>query len=472
MSGIRHEISLATRHIIGIAVFLLLALLICGCLAEKSGDDGQVPSSKEAKFASVGINPPSVNVTSERFNVVLIVVDDLRADHIGAYGYGLDTTPFLSNLSSRGILYKNAYSCSSRTISASASMQTSRYPFEHGVETGGSIPIRTQGNDQQVRINDMPAEMSTLAEVLREAGYSTYGFSENPYLKPATGFGRGYVKFETLNSKLPNSSINDRMTELETEIRNSTPYFLFIHYMDVHGPSRLTEPWFTKYKQVEPAKIAAYDSAITSVDSKIKELYLKFGWDERTVVIFTSDHGEGFKEHGLPGHGNSLYQELVHVPLLVSIPGVNSTVIVEDDVSHLDVLPTIREVVGLPPDGGDRGISLLRPLRQKPQGGRLIISRLLRGEDEHNPGIDIGSIIRDKWKYIHTYRRGKTKEELYNLADDPREKYNLASIETEITRGLRREYLKAYDSAIKRQNASNVLQTEDVQRLISLGYLN
>ncbi|MGE5205413.1 MAG: sulfatase, partial [Chlamydiota bacterium] len=293
-------------------------------------------------------------------NVLVIVVDTLRADHLSTYGYSRPTSPNLSRIASQGVLFENAMAPSSWTLPSHASMLTGRYPHEHGARFIDST---------------LTLRYPTLGEAFQRLGYRTAGFSASTYFfSRRTGLGRGFIHFEddfeSPAAAFPQTYYGERVEKLlyrlhvakdrigrrsarqinqhalrwiESDRRR--PFFVFLNYYDVHDPYLPPEPYlhrFTKlphpagpmplawdwFARLTPAQrqgeMDAYDGAIQYVDTELGEFFQQLhqrGLDKNTLVVITSDHGEEFNEHGFMDHLNALYRELIHVPLIFWEPG-------------------------------------------------------------------------------------------------------------------------------------------------------
>ncbi len=313
-------------------------------------------------------------------NVIVISIDTLRADHMSCYGYERDTTPEICRFFADGIRFENAYSQSSWTAPAHASMFTGLLPARHGVTYGPLIPTLT-GHP-------------TIFELLHDRGYFTTAL-----------YGGGYV-----NPVMPSSHVDfkrvielrhDLGKQLEDALRSKPeerPFFLFLHGYDVHTPYAPEENYFAesrpeidrlsrenrycKYQDaadrsryLDPGSIPSdrgtqkyleslYDSEILEVDRSIGTFFRDLearGVLDRTIVILTSDHGEEFWEHGSCEHVKTVHNELIHVPLFVRMPGRTGGVETTPVAANVDILPTVAEVLGWPALESVDGESLLRP---------------------------------------------------------------------------------------------------------------
>lgn len=315
---------------------------------------------------------------------VLISIDTLRADHLGSYGYGRDTSPFLDSLAARGVLFENAYVQLPGTLPSHMSMLTGLYPEEHGVFPPDGV---------------LPADISLLAERFQEAGYRTAGHTEGGYMHGGYGFSRGFDEWSH-ESKLIKSDAErtfGRATEFLRRLQKDKPFLLFVHTYSVHDPyfpiDHLSEYPREKYNNLywdgpapdvfsptgpnlgaynrgeldldseglEYFKVR-YDAAINYVDDVVRDFFgvldeLHLG-DDVTIIV-TSDHGEEFLEHGMLAH-NQAYPETLHVPLIVYRPGIEPRR-VSQVVESIDIAPTLLELAGLPspPVSGESLVPLL-----------------------------------------------------------------------------------------------------------------
>jgi arylsulfatase A-like enzyme len=316
-------------------------------------------------------------------NVVLVVVDTLRADRLGCYGNPRALTPAIDALGARGAVFRRAYAQSSWTLPSVGSIMTSRMPFEHG----GVLP-GTRVNDDNV----------TLAEALRAHGYVTGAFVANPLVNAVAGFGQGFDVFDVPVRTNPHAFPIARAGIIDTHAadwlakralaRDGSPFFLYLHYMEPHPPYgrtdklrrllggrpapdlgalsqaymlsrtyRLTREQLADVQDVYDAEIAQVDDAIAWIVRSLDKLRML----DDTVIVFTADHGEEFMDHGGTSHGWTLYDEVLHVPLLIAAPG-KGRVDVDETVALVDVAPTVLELAGIPAPAGYEGHSLAEKL--------------------------------------------------------------------------------------------------------------
>jgi len=348
-------------------------------------------------------------------NVLLISLDTLRADHLGCYGYARDTSPNLDRFAKEGVLFESMTAASSWTVPSHMSMFTSLYPSVHGVE------------DTKKQLGEA---VPTMAEILAKHGYTTAGFVTGPSLNHSMGFHRGFGFYDDFTVTLMHDEnlfhdldadksginqvpTNHVITNLATAWLHKNAgekFFLFLHYWDCHNDYIPPEPYDRKFyleyegpengrnvtnRQAELERsaspetkkrlIALYDGEIAHTDAHVGKMLAaldELKLSERTLVIIVSDHGEGFWEHGRLHHGNNLYEELIHVPLLMRLPGVLPAGLrVKGNASHVDVLPTLLGLLGLPQQNAIHGSDLSQACRGKGDApDRPIYSELNYGE--------------------------------------------------------------------------------------------
>ena len=394
--------------------------------------------------------------------VVLIVIDTLRADHLGVYGYDRDTSPHIDALASRGVVFTRASSPSSWTRPAVASLMTSRLPSEHGAVSA------------KHRLDE---RVATLAEAFRSAGYRTLGVCANfAHVTERAGFARGFDDWTTLQVpvaegegdpiwaestpsgsrrwlRAPTASEVNRELLPRLPAAGGRPVFLYVHYMDPHSgylpasPYRerfLRDPAFDRsqppatsdrVRELAAGRVSIdergrqrlidlYDGEIAAVDDAVGELLAALaerGYEGRSVTALVSDHGEEFGEHGGWFHGITLYHESLHVPFVLwdSRTGeVGATV--DTPVDLLDVPTTLLALAGLEPTEGMRG-------RRLGADGATPPARPLFAELHRDPLIEGGvrershrwAYTRWPWKVISHRRRDV---EFYRLDRDPLER--------------------------------------------------
>jgi arylsulfatase A-like enzyme len=328
-------------------------------------------------------------------NILLIVVDTLRADRLGAYGNRRGLTPFIDELAARAYVFRHAYAQSSWTNPSVASLLTSRYQSQHGIITFESVLAESE---------------LTLPEILEQRGYMTGFFCANGLISKRMGFAQGYDAFRSILVKETDAPrhmwVPERAARINKEAlawldrlsstsAGSAPVFLHLHYMEPHSPYA-PRPEAIKHVSnggpplnVERANSSAffghlvpmneetvrnlrdvYDAEVLSLDFELRALFAELErrkFLDNAIVVLTADHGEEFREHGFIGHEKTLFEEVVRIPLLLRLPGQTERVDVESVVSLVDVAPTLVDLIGapLPPsfEGHTGKGSLVHPSR-------------------------------------------------------------------------------------------------------------
>lgn len=396
-------------------------------------------------------------------NVLLLVLDTVRADHLSAYGHERATTPNLDALAQRGVLFERFASTSPWTLPAHATMFTGTYGFEHGADY----------------LDPLDEALPTLAEVLRDRGYATGGFVGNlSYCRAEWGLDRGFTRYIDFKINVPTALFSTvlgrelfKPASFFWAVRNSAgtlvdetlawvdgpaadrPFFAFLNFFDAHSryfpppphdaefgpPTPHIDDWFRKKWVGDELQgfVRLYDGCIHYIDAEIGRLLGELqtrGQLENTLVVLTGDHGEHWGEHGLLEHGNSLYMPLLHEPLILALPGqVPEGVRVSDWTSMRDLPATMLELLGL---GGPTpplpGRSLVPSWADdKPPADRSPmlseVSKAIRrsGLDLTRKG-DMQSLIEDDW---HLIINGDGALQLFHLGEDPGEENDLADTE-------------------------------------------
>ncbi len=304
---------------------------------------------------------------------MLISIDTLRADHLGSYGYGRDTSPFLDQLAARGKRFAHARSPSPWTLPTHSTMLSGQLPVHHRVVDDGS---------------QLGQDTPLLAETLAQAGYATIGVTSTFFASRRFGFDRGFTHFEDfeLTKKANNAGAvdaEDVIAEARTALseRPGEPVFLFLHFYDVHYPYEAPGDWDERFdrpgsrddleyknyfwylEHPVPAaqlkhQIAQYDEEIAYVDEQLRRLMAAFEEAGRQPwILVTADHGEEFGERGSWGHGHTLGPEQLHVPLILAGPGIEPGV-VDAVVGTQDIAPTLAALAGTRHPDSD-GLDLL-----------------------------------------------------------------------------------------------------------------
>jgi arylsulfatase A-like enzyme len=408
-------------------------------------------------------------------DIVLIVVDTLRSDHLPGYGYPRNTAPALGRLADEGVLFERVIAASSWTKTSMASIMTGLDPGRHSVRG----------------VEDALSErLPTLASTLADAGYATLGINTNPWLEPGFGFDRGFDLYETRVFS-PANEVN-RIALARVRELDRRPFLLYLHYMDVHAPYRFREsqmadrPLFLPgrgavpdnalehaYRKeklqgpgVQERVIRLSDAGIRAVDDAIDELLhalRREGALENALVVVTSDHGESFREHGSTEHGRNLYPEVYEVPLIMHWPGhIPSGARIPAQARGVDLLPTLLELAGVPIPSELDGSSLL-PLDIEAREPRVAVAAV--GLNDYIPDRDYVAVISPEHLYIRERRSGNV--EFYDLERDPGARRDLGGSHPAVERyrGLREvgEGVSAPKTRIDESTR---------ERLKALGYLD
>ena len=424
--------------------------------------------------------------------VILIVADTLRRDHLNMYGYKRETAPFMTRLASDGALFKDAISQATWTKVSQPSIMTSLYPSAHGVKDF---------------TDKLPASANTMAESFRDAGYATVSYSSVLFTGKFTNLHQGFEELhESTSVADPESSKTareyvDRLSRW-LEGHKNVPFFAFLHVFDPHDPYEPYPPYNGLYADLskkeqheeqlkkvtevikdplmknfgmpsrDELKQAGldpdayvkydedwYDGSIRALDAEVARLYERLrmlGLSDKTLIVFTSDHGEEFLDHGRMFHGQTAYAELDQVPLFFHLPGVvPSKVVVDQTVQSIDIMPTILALAGLREPGKLMGRSLVPLMSGRGAAEYRHLERKWRsvhasGDAGPPPAItekqptksaggppprDTGSValIWNGWKLIQNYEHpaGMPEFELYKRAEDPLDHHNVADAHPE-----------------------------------------
>lgn len=390
--------------------------------------------------------PPAEN----QWNIVFVVVDTMRQDHLGCYGYKRPTTPNIDRLARQSVVFENAYSHSPWTMPSVASMFTSLVPRDHGI-----------ANWKQ----PMAPRHLTLAEHLQANGYYTSAYVSHFIFKPKYHFDQGFDRFDySVLDKGPPKKIHTAkevsdlaVKELSGSIKE--PFFMWLHYFDPHN-AYLPHKEFDfgkKSKDLYDGEIAYTDHHFGRVLKKLRQS----GLDERTILVVITDHGEEFRDHGGIQHSRTLYDELLRIALIVRVPGLKPGR-VPTVVSEMDVAPTLLNLLRLPVPERFKGEPfLVQDGTLTAEGDRVIFAETYRFADKQ--GLRFG-----RWKLIHD--REKQLFQLFDLQTDPREKKNLFSKRTEMAAKLQKTLAEHYQVA--RAQVEEQELTDDLKKqLKSLGYI-
>ncbi|MCO6430910.1 MAG: sulfatase [Deltaproteobacteria bacterium] len=411
-------------------------------------------------------------------NLVVVMIDTLRADHLSGYGYRRETSPFISSIMQRSAVFKRAYSTSSWTAPATASFFTSELPSQHGVITGFAATKRMQRQGRNIDLNKLPADRATLGEFMKSAGFFTVGVADNLNIGSEMGFDRGFELFEKFYYRGA-EVVAEQVDQFMQKAPKSDPYFLYIHFMDPHHPYNKREPFYSECLAGSEGSnqgetVCRYDSEIRYVDEVLQKMAERYGWLENSVIVLTSDHGEEFWDHGGTGHGDTLYREMIHVPFIIYHPHFPARSI-DVNVGHIDMLPTLAALLDMPAHKSWQGRSL-KPLLN---GGsfdseRILFSERLRSRNEKKKKWR-RSGVRREMHYIKTAKgRDTVFQELFDLNQDFSEQKNIFTSDTKVGAVLS-ERVAALPMPEENNESGKVeveVDSETYEQLKTLGYLD
>ena len=384
-------------------------------------------------------------------NVLLVTIDTLRADRVGAFG-GARPTPALDRLATGGLRFTRAYAHAPMTLPTHASMHTGLIPPRHGVRVNGS---------------ELDASVPTLAELLRRSGYRTGAFVGSFVLDARFGLNRG---FELYDDRVGTEAgpvtfgfverTADRVLRAAADwlrrpdTTGDSPWFAWVHLFDPHAP----------YRAPRAIVDSAYDNEVAFADAELGSFLgelEKAGVLSRTLIVVLADHGEGLGDHGEETHGLFAYESTLRIPLIINAPGLEP-----DTVTRLaaqaDILPTVADLLGIEPYRHLDGRSLLPAIRGEPGGDESIYFEALDAHLTRN-WAPLTGVVSGGWKYIDL-----PIPELFDLLQDSGERVNRAAEERERTNDLARR-LERWSRA-DTPKAATELDPDARARLRSLGY--
>ena len=415
-------------------------------------------------------------------NVLLIVLDTLRADHLGTYGYERDTSPVLDAFARENLRFNYAVTAATWTPAAMASIFSGLYVTAHGMMPPNKQPEASIAAKKiSTKLVD---EVETLAEVFSKNGYKTAGVSSNPWLQRAFGYSQGFEVFKYLGRVRAGHVNRAGLTVLESLLQADKPFFLYLHYMDPHEPYD-PPPEFKEmfqgpierpgYNEEMLRNINWYDGEIRYLDSKLGELFAALksrGVYDDLIIVIAADHGEQFKERGSVGHGFNLNDEELRVPLFIKTGRRVQRGEMDGVVSVIDIYPTILRLAGLKSSAVVQGQPLVGPSdwRSRPgvlaeikrtahykgfvrsDGRKLIISYPLEQDFlVERPTTQLGRLVYDRsvdkfelspvnetklekeleddfWKLYEATRRLRVKEKIDKLEIDKKTINDLKSL--------------------------------------------
>ncbi|MCI0605608.1 sulfatase-like hydrolase/transferase [bacterium] len=451
---------------------------------EASSNSGTFADAQSIAVSNPIIFSEEVVPPKQIQHIFIVSADALRADHLGCYGYARPTSPDIDLFSKDAVIFENAISPGAATMPSTASLFTSVYPSTHKCDYNTSR---------------LPAQFLTLPEVLDNNGYLTAGFVQNEFLNPPHGLADGFrwYRYDTF----PMQS-GKRLNPVLEWIQNMRqfPKFVFFHMLHPHSPY-VPPPEIAQIFNVTHSPLASSNQKLVEVDAKriilppperdhlmllydaeirrLDTLFASFIQHlkqlkiyEEALIIFISDHGEAFQEHGRLGHGSNLYQEMIRVPLLIKLPSRYNArgIKIRQNVQTMDLMPTLLELSGIPIPDSLQGKSLMPLIKNsgKEENERTVFSEVLSGKQL--------CAIQGDYKYIH-YGAAK-REELYDIRVDPGETQNLFEKRLDLLEMFRKERDAFFHRAsewrkkhIQTEGEHIVLDEQQTEELKALGYI-
>lgn len=433
----------------------------------------------EEKSRSTGTVDDILALTQrDDLNVLFILVDTLRADRLGTYGYERDTTPFLDSLTDKGIRFESHLSQSSWTKCSMASMWTGLYPNRTGVR-------RAQ--------HALPDGALLPAEILQESGFRTAGIFRNGWVAANFGFDQGFevymtpvahVKAQETYAAHPGSvaGSDDDVIRSASEflrVHSNDRWFLYLHLLDVHqyASDEASAVFGTRYSDI-------YDNAIRWTDGLIERVVSdldRLGMRDRTLIVFTSDHGEAFGEHGAEGHARDVYGEVTQTPFMIFFPfDLESGLVVDAKSENVDIWPTLLDLLGLSELEDPDGRSLVPAIEAAARGEAIPVDENERAfaQIDHAWGVieeeeqrTLVSLTEDQWRLFYDETRPGYLE-LFNKRKDPREQRNVAAVNPKITKGMEATVADYLSRAEAPWGESPLIEIDEMQmrQLRAIGY--
>jgi arylsulfatase A-like enzyme len=438
-----------------------------------------------------------------KHHIFFIVIDSLRADHLGCYGYKVPTSPTIDSLAKDGVLFKNAYSTSSNTLESVISFFNSTTSLTNWIH-------KTLPHDA------IPLSNTSLQKHLKQADYNTLAVVSNPWLKGYQNYFKdGFTYFEfVISDQWRQRGIHnttDKVTEtvlnfLKTKFNQSGKNFFYIHYLDPHDPYRppvdygffsgksptrplsvyqlsgesAVEYKYHKkdrtYSEIPHPKhipenelnylISKYDGEIRHVDFNIKKLLSRLKEMDilqDSLIVITSDHGEEFLEHGCLRHGFQLYDETIHIPLIFYWPGHLTPMVKQTFVSGIDIAPTILNLCQIKPPDSMLGKNILKKkVKEEPS---LFCTHFVNQKKQ--------GMRTNKWKFIENVRTGEIK--IFDIENDLGEQNNLFDNNPKkwdyLFETFEKLLLKHAPPKVKQKREGTEIDPETREQLKALGYL-
>lgn len=500
-------------------LLLVLFLGLSGC--ERKEEKPAAPAAES--HPKIGILPEGAT----RPNIVFILIDALRADRLAAYGSRSGLSPTIDTIALTGVTFDECVAPAPWTLPSVASLFVSYYPGVHKATNYRALESMEEGKRAYQSV--LSDEFHTLAEVLHDNGYQTAGFCANKFVRQRYGFAQGFDHFDTsfADNTVSGAKVNEAAFKWLEQRSPDKPFFLYLHYMDVHGPynaapefmdplmakveanpdkqkltgkqlqrlnSYLRKPppnatdpeRFSRLSEYREYWVARYEAGVAEMDSYIKQLVRRLNelglWDNAYVILL-SDHGEALCEHDWWDHGYSQYQTDLHVPLILRWPDVlPPNMRVRRLASLIDVMPTLLEQLRIPFDEKIQGVSLVDHI-----SNRLPPTPpLARFAEAVKSGPRQYALFADNTKLLVTEiparkvpdgstAKASLRPQLFNLATDPGEQFDLAEQNAQQVQMLVKLMYKFIEINMNTKPGlvvpTKAVDADTIKRLESLGYV-
>jgi arylsulfatase A-like enzyme len=416
-----------------------------------------------------------------RPNIIIISIDTMRADHLGCYGYDRNTSPTIDSLAAAGIRYSRCQAQAPHTLPAHSTIWTGLSVASHGAGTRNNITYALD-----------PA-LPNIATVLGDAGYITLGMVNVAILSNDNGFATGfdYYSWNENGAGRAGETVDEYLKWIDENAGNPKPVFCFMHLFDVHSPYDPPSPFDSLFSPGGDEGIVGwrhdsltnvvlnpedrdhlvdmYDGEIAWVDSQLSRLFSELrarGLDDNTLIVITADHGEEFLEHGGWGHSHALWQEILHVPLIICGPGIQAGLVDTLTAGQFDILPTICGYLSIASPPNLDGVNLLdsvpRSADRSIPSSRVGMDKVFQWGVEGEEGLV--SVLTGNTKAIMDFVSGQP-ESMYDLLSDPGEQ-NPMEISPEMT-----ELLDNYWTTPQTGNPTAANSDAINEQLRGLGYI-
>lgn len=388
--------------------------------------------------------PASNSLACSDCNILIIDIDPLRLDGLHAFGNAKAVTPFLDEFAKKSISFTNAVTVSSWTLPSAMSLMTGTYPSRHGI-INKVLLSSVDKQEYPATLSKTAPSFTTVAEEVHARGYATAGFAGGAALDPSYGFDKGFDTYES-PGEFESTAVSMKKALQFMDSHKNGKFFVFIQGFDVHGQYlpengldlRYVDKKYTgtltgsaaEQKTIREDGVlhgsvfltkddvaflrAVYDEKVKILDTRLADFFKTFdqlGLSKNTIIVFTSDHGDEFYEHGRIDHGMTLYDEVIKVPLILHIPGKASQTI-HEQVRNIDIAPTVLAIIGITPS----------PAFAKQLNGQSLMPMLM------GKSMTIDSVLETSYRYA-TFLKGLRTHDGWKLILDEehhtKEVYNI-----------------------------------------------